>query len=254
MEDLGTHRERHLGGVQSVHRALDVLEAIASAGGRSTIADLAVATYLPLPTAHRLLRTLTERGYVRQLPDRRYALGFRLVPLGAVANVLVGDNADEILAGLVRALGETANLAVLSGTHAEYVAQAPSRFSMRMFTEVGRRVELHSTGVGKALLSQLDPSRVSEIVRRVGLSAHTPYTITSEQRLLRELEQTRTRGYAVDEQEQELGVRCVAVPVARGPAAFMAVSVSGPTVRMSDDVIEGAVPLLVDAARQLTTP
>ncbi len=248
----GSARRATEAGVQSVHRALDLVETVAAHGGHLSIGEIAGATGVPLPTVHRLLRTLVDRGYMRQMPNRRYALGFRLVPLGAEAGSMVGADTEGVLSGLVDALGETANLAILSGSHAEYVAQVPSRHTMRMFTEVGRRVELHCTGVGKALLAQLDDDRVREVVGRVGLPAHTPLTHVTEDSLLADLHRVRARGYALDEQEQETGVRCVAVPVGPGPAPWIAVSVSGPVTRMTDEVVGRAVPLLVAAGARLT--
>ncbi len=239
------------GGVQSLHRALDLVEVVAAHGGQLTIGGIATATGLPLPTVHRLLRTLVDRGYMRQLPDRRYALGFRLVPLGAAAGSMVGADTDLVLGRLVDALGETANLAVLSGSHAEYVAQVPSRHTMRMFTEVGRQVDLHCTGVGKALLGQLDDARVRQLVRRAGLHRKTEHTLVTEADLMADLTEVRARGYALDEQEQEAGVRCVAVPVGPEPMSWMAVSVSGPVTRMTDALVSRAVPLLQDAGRAL---
>lgn len=232
--------------VQSVARALDLLEA--AAGPPHTLAELAGAAGLAMPTAHRLVGTLLERGYLRRLPDRRYALGFRLVPLGATAGALAGADAHDLLAGLVASLGESANLALLTGDRAEYVAQAPARYAMRMFTEVGRRVELHCTGVGKALLSQLEPEQVAGVVRRSGLPRHTEHTLVTAEALAADLARTRERGYALDEQEQEVGVRCVAVPVG---AAGLAVSVSGPLTRLDDVAVAAAVPLLTRAAATL---
>lgn len=241
-----------VGGVQSLHRALDLIEVVAAQGGHLTIGEIATATGLPLPTTHRLLRTLVDRGYMRQMPNRRYALGFRLVPLGATASSMVGADTESLLGQLVDAIGETANLAILSGSHAEYVAQVPSRHTMRMFTEVGRQVDLHSTGVGKALLAQLADHRVREIVRRVGLDQQTEHTLVTEAALLADLALVRARGYALDEQEQEAGVRCVAVPVGPEPMSWMAVSISGPVTRMTDELIGRAVPLLHETGRQLT--
>lgn len=237
-------------GVQSLHRALDVLEVVAEGGRSRATGEIAAAAGLPAPTAHRLLRTLVERGYVRQLPDRRYVLGSRLVPLGATAQLQVGADAEAVLTGLVDELGESANLAVLAGHQAEYVAQAPARYAMRMFTEVGRRVDLHSTGVGKALLAQLDDEAVAAVVRRAGLVRRTPHTVTTADDLAAALDEVRRAGHALDEQEQELGVRCVAVPVGTAPS-WMAVSVSGPLTRMTDDVVARAVPLLHAAADRL---
>ena len=239
------------GGVQSIYRALDVLECVAGNGGTMAIGEIASATALPLPTIHRLLKTLVERGYMRQLRSRRYALGFRLVPLGVSANSMIGLQTEPILAELADVLGETANLAVLSGDHAQYVAQAPSRHSMRTFTEVGRQVELHCTGVGKAMLTQLAAADVDGIVRRVGLTGYTPTTLTTSARLHEVLEVSRAQGYVLDEQEQEAGVRCVAVPVVTASGSVLAVSISGPMQRVTEDLVARAVPLLQDAARRL---
>lgn len=240
------------GGVQSLHRALDLVETIYHRGGELTISELAAVTALPLPTIHRLLQTLADRGYVRQLSNRRYALGFRFVPLGGLASATVGADAETVLAELVAELGESANLAVLSGDRAQYVAQVPSPHAMRMFTEVGRQVDLHASGVGKALLAQLEASQAHRIIARTGLPSRTPYTITSEPDLLRVLDEIRRLGYAMDEQEQEIGVRCVAVALTTSNLPSMAVSLSGPTQRITDDMIARALPLLHQAARRLS--
>jgi IclR family acetate operon transcriptional repressor len=164
---------------------------------------------------------------------------------------MAGRNSAAVLEGLVDELGETANLAILCGDHAEYVAQVPSRHAMRMFTEIGRRVELHCTGVGKALLSQLDDDQVSSIVRRVGMPAYTTHTLTTEPALHASLAAIRERGYSLDEEEQEAGVRCIAVPIPAGIASGMAVSVSGPLTRMTNELVARAVPLLQAAANAL---
>jgi IclR family acetate operon transcriptional repressor len=154
------------------------------------------------------------------------------------------------LTSLVEELGETANFGTLDGDRATYIAQVPSRHSMRMFTEVGRRVPLHCTGVGKALLAQLDDKEVDALVRRTGLPAETTYSITDPDVLAGELRKIREQGFAVDDGEQEIGVRCVAVPVL-GIASGFAISVSGPTARMNDELIDRAVPLLKTVAKGL---
>jgi IclR family acetate operon transcriptional repressor len=235
------------GGVQSVERAFDLLEAMADAGGVAGLSELAASSGLPLPTIHRLLRTLVDRGYVRQQPSRRYALGPRLVRLGDSSGRLVGASAGPHLAHLVNVLGETANLAMFDGGQIVYVVQAPGRHAMRMFTEVGRRVSPHCTAVGKAILAQLPPATVHDVLRRTEFVAHTDNTITDAAAYLRELEQVRGRGYALDEGEQEVGVRCVAVAVAvavEGGLAPAGISISGPTTRMTDELVRRAVPHL----------
>jgi IclR family acetate operon transcriptional repressor len=238
------------GGVQSVGRVLDLLEIVGAAGGEIGLSELAAKAGLPLPSIHRLVRTLVDRGYMRQLPNRRYALGARLVPLGQVAGTMLGAWAQPVLTDLVDALGESANLAVLDGDAVTYIGQVPSRHSMRMFTEVGRRVMAHCTGVGKALLSTLPDDAVRELLARTGMPAQTARTITDPEALLVELARIRRDGHAVDEGEQEVGVRCVAMPV-RGPLGTLAVSVSGPAPRMTADLVARAVPLLRGAGERL---
>lgn len=238
-------------GVQSVERAFELLEVIARSGGEASLSELATDTPLPLPTIHRLLRTLVGIGYVRQLGNRRYSLGPRLIRLGEVANRQLGALATPVLKNLVSSLGESANIAVLDGDMVTYIAQAQSPHSMRMITEVGRRSSLHGTGVGKAILSVLDDERVQRLVGQAGMAAQTPNTITTMGRLFAEIEQVRSRGYAIDEEEQELGVRCFAMAVPGAPTP-MAISISGPVTRVTEEFAERAVPELKHAAQQLS--
>jgi IclR family acetate operon transcriptional repressor len=236
--------------VRSLERAFELLEHLANAGGRLALTELAEVSGLPMPTIYRLMRTLVNRGYVRQEPSKRYALGPRLIHLGETAGRLLGSWARPALAGLVDEVGETANMAVLEGDEVVYVAQVPSRHSMRMFTEVGRRVSPHCTGVGKALLAQLPEEQTREIIARTGLPARTPHTITDPQALLEELARIRHRGYALDDEEQEIGVRCVAVPLIGAPAPA-AISISGPDARLPRGVIDEVVPVMRRTAARL---
>jgi IclR family transcriptional regulator, acetate operon repressor len=236
--------------VQSVARAFDLLEVIADNGGVGNLSDLARHLGFPLGTVHRLLRTLVDLGYLRQQPSREYALGPRLIRLGEMSSQLVGPWARPYLASLVDELGETANLAMLDGDQIVYVAQVPSRHSMRMFTEVGKRVPPHCTAVGKAMLSSLPVDQVAAILRTSGMQRYTDSTVTEPAVLADQLEVVRDHGYAIDEGEKETGVRCVAVPVLGAPAR-MAMSISGPAPRMTDELVGRAVPVLLSTARAL---
>ncbi|HEX5494696.1 MAG TPA: IclR family transcriptional regulator [Mycobacteriales bacterium] len=241
------------GGVQSVERAFGLLELMADAGGSQGLSQLCAASDLPLPTVHRLMRTLVGCGYVRQEPSRRYSLGPRLIRLGEIAGRMFGTWAQPHLARLVELTGETANLAMLDGDTVVYLVQAPGRHSMRMFTEPGRRVDPHCTAVGKALLAQLPTKEVRSIIGRNGLRQHTPTTITDLATLLDQLERIREQGFAVDEGEQEVGVRCLAVAVPRAPRApaQTAVSVSGPQARLTQESVGRIVPVLAGVAGEL---
>ena len=240
------------GGVQSIERAFSLLETMADLGGVAGVSQLAAESGLPLPTIHRVVRTLVDLGYLRQEPSRRYALGPRLIRLGESSAKKLNLWARPHLAGLVDELGESANLAMLDGDQIVYVAQVPSRHSMRMFTEVGRRVLPHCTAVGKALLAEMPNDLVSDLLRRTGMPHYTENTLTDPQQFAHALEQISSQGFAIDEGEQEVGVRCVAVAVPDAPAK-LAISVSGPATRMSEALVQRAVPLLARAASALST-
>lgn len=243
---------RTTGGVQSIGRAFMLLETVVDNGGVMGLSRLADVTGLPLPTIHRLVRTLVDLGYLRQEPSRQYAVGPRLSRLAEGATQMLASRARPHLLKLVAEVGESANLAMLDGDHAVYVAQVPSGHQMRMFTEVGRRVPLHCTAVGKAMLAQLDEVKVREIIERAGMPTQTQFTISDLPTLIAQLDLIRTRGYGTDEGEQEVGVRCVAVPVLGAPLP-LAMSVSGPAARMTDQLLVHAFESLQTASQALAT-
>lgn len=237
-------------GVQSIERAFGLLETIAAAGGVCSLSKLARESGLPPSSIHRLVRTLVELGYLRQDSSRQYLLGPRLIRLGEASSNLTAVWAKPHLARLADELGESANLAMLDGTEIVYVAQAQSKRSVRMFTDVGRRVLPHCTGVGKAIMAEMDEDEVRRIVSRTGMPRSTASTITDPDALVAELAEIRDRKYAVDEGEYEEAVRCIAVAVPTD-ASRLAMSVSGPAGRMTDELVKKAVPLLKDACAEL---
>lgn len=250
MSSPHVHQAKSSGAVQSVDRAFDLLEALAEADVPLALSELAQQADLAAPTAHRLLKTLLARGYVQQTEARDYVLGPGLMRLGQRATPPLASIAQPILAELERISEETANLAVLDGDLVAYVAQVPSRHRMRMFTEVGRHVLPHASGVGKAMLACLPEARVSEIVGRTGMPRYTSSTLLTESALFNDLRETRRRGFAIDDGEQEVGVRCIAVPLP-GIASPAAVSISGPAARVTDARGPMLVEALQAAARDL---
>ena len=239
------------GSVQSIERAFGLLETMADAGGMMGLSHLAQASGLPLPTIHRLVRTLVDLGYLRQEPSRQYVLGPKLIRLGESSSRMLSVFARPHLARLVDELGESANMAMLDGDQIVYLAQVPSRHSMRMFTEVGRRVLPHCTAVGKAILAQLPESEVRDLLNRTGMPRHTDNTLTTPDAFTAQLRKAEETGYATDEGEQEVGVRCVAVAVPDAPTP-LAISISGPAGRMTEPLVDQAIPLLTQAAKALS--
>ena len=235
--------------VQSVDRALDLLEALGEAERSLSLAEVAGRTGLTSPTAHRLLRTMQARGYVGQNAVREYSPGPALIALGRKATPPLAALAQPLLVELEEISQETANLAVLDQDLIAYIAQVPSRHRMRMFTEVGRQVLPHASGVGKAILSTLPEARVRAIIQRTGLPGYTPSTLTDEAAFFAELRESRRRGFAIDDGEQEVGVRCIAVAL---PGLAAAVSISGPAARVTEAESARYVEALQAAAMRLT--
>jgi IclR family acetate operon transcriptional repressor len=246
-----TSPNRSSGGVQSLDRAFAILEAMADAGGIIGLSQLAERADLPLATIHRLVRTLVDLGYVRQEASRQYSLGPRLMRLSDTASKRIGTWTRPAMNAAVAKLGESVNLAMLDGDEIVYVAQVqPSANFMRMFTEVGRRTSPHATAVGKAVLAAFPDQEVVELLERTGMPRYTATTLTSPQEFLDALAEVRRLGYALDEGEQEVGVRCVAVAVPGAPQP-MAISMSGPLSRMGDDVVKVAAEVLGEAGAEI---
>jgi IclR family acetate operon transcriptional repressor len=241
--------------VQSVDRALDLLEALASSEGEVSITSLAHRTSLHVSTVHRLLTTLLRRGYVRQNPDTsRYFTGAKLATLAEGTSRFneLRHRARGILKGLTDQTRETSNLVVLDDLMAVYIDTVPSPHVVRMFTTIGNRVPLHATGAGKALLAWLAADRRDALLDRLELRAHTARTIIEKPSLRRALEEVRERGYAVDDEEFDEGVRCVAVAVGPVGSPLAAISVSAPASRMTRQRCGELAPLLRRASSELT--
>ena len=235
--------------VQSVTRALDLFAAVVRAEGATGVSELAAVAGLPVTTAHRLLGALGARGFIQHDREaRRYAVGPVAVELGAVIRGRNGlpDLAAPFLQELVDLTGESANLAVLDGTAAVYVAHVASPRTVRMFTEAGNRAPLHASGTGKVLLANLPDDRREALLDGLVLERHTRHTIVTRDGLRRELDRVRDGGAALDNGEFEDGVSCVAVPVRdrgdrgdrggrgdRPDRVVAAISVSGPASRLT---------------------
>jgi IclR family transcriptional regulator, KDG regulon repressor len=227
----------------SLEKALRVIDAVAKA--RSVgLRELAAEVKFPPSTVHRLLALLTASRYLTQDPEtKRYRLSLKFLELGSA----VREDLDVITAArphmtaLMETTCETVNLALFDGAGIVYVDQvANSNSFLRMFTRVGTRAPLYSTGIGKACLAHLPEEFVAEYWHRTEKKLYTDRTITDELSLKRELEIIRQQGYAVDNEEMEIGVRCVASAISQHKSGIVAgVSISGPSSRLTVDSLPG---------------
>jgi IclR family transcriptional regulator, acetate operon repressor len=244
-------------GVQSVARALELLELVASAGDEIALSELARRAGLQPPTAHRLLQTLAEREWVVQNPrTSRYRLSHKLLSLVGdieARTARLRSLSRPHLEAIRDAADESTNLVVLDGLAAVYVDQVPSSRPMRMFTEIGGRVPAYASGAGKAMLAFQSPASARTLLARARLRPLTPHTLTDRDELQAELERARERGYALDNEEYEPGVVCVAAPILADDAtALAAISVSGPAARIREIGLDALGARLVEHAHDIS--
>ena len=222
--------------VQSLDRALDLLEALASADELG-VSDIASRTGLVPSTAHRLLGTLVARGYAAQSPaSGRYLLGYKLLELTSGLQDRLGrlrTAARPHLEAIQSETGETTNLVVLEGRDVVYVDSVSGTRSVRLFTEIGRAIPAHTSGAGKALLAWRDPADIEALLGPGPFAASTSRTLVSLDALQEDFMRIRRRGYSTDNEEHELGVACVATPIFdHAGLPLAAISISGPTPRI----------------------
>lgn len=223
--------------VRSLVRALSILNSLAECPNGASLTELAQQVGLSTSTTHRLLTTLEEQRYVRfEHTARLWMIGIQSFVTGStfIKARNFTDIARPHMRALMEATGETVNLAVLDGSEGVIVAQVECRQLMRALAAPGRRVPLHCSGVGKALLAALSDSTMAPILRQQGLPRFTPMTLTTVKRLRTELAQSRERGYAVDNEEHSIGVRCIAAAIYdEHNETVGAISISGPAVRVT---------------------
>jgi len=226
--------------IQSVDRALFLLETIAEAGGEATLTELANRTGLNISTCHHLLATLIRRGFATKVPGRRlYALGARIFYLGhACLQVDLPRRAQPYLEAINQATGETVHLAALQGDSVVTLSVREARHAVRVDTgKVGKVEAPHATSVGKAILAWLPEDEIKRMLAG-GMKSFTEKTITDLPALLESLRVVRRNGYAIDREEYLPGVICVGAAIRdQAGTVIGAISASTPTMRASDEHI-----------------
>lgn len=246
--------------VQSLDRAFDLLETLCRSRNGMSIGGLSAETGLHKSTVHRLLASMCARGYVqRDAETSVYRAGMRLCEMSSyiVDNLDIIERARASLERLEQCTDETVHLVMRDDKDIVYIHKVDNGSSaIRMFSRIGMRLPLYCTGVGKAILATWDTAEVRDVWQHSEVHAWTEHTIVDEDAFFREIDKVRQLGYALDNEENELGVRCIAaaIPDYRGRASY-AISLSAPVSRMTDQrVAELRAPLMAardEIAREL---
>jgi DNA-binding IclR family transcriptional regulator len=242
--------------VQVVDRALAALDVLANRSSECSLVELCTALKLHKSTVHRLMMVLEQHRLVDKNPETGgYRLGLKLFEFGskAIAAFDPRRHARPYLDRLQRELGETVFFCILDEGQVFYLEKVESQQSVRTACTVGSRAPAYCTAVGKAMLAELPDAEVDDIVRRWGLKAITANTITTPEALRAELKAVVSRGYAIDNEEKEEGLRCVSAAV-RGHSGklFAAISVSGPAFRITKQRIPEIGQVVMRAANDLS--
>jgi DNA-binding IclR family transcriptional regulator len=238
--------------IQVIERAMRLLDALAAQQDPVTLKELSATTGLHASTAHRILNDLVVGRYVERVDNGLYQLGMRLLELGSLVKgrLNVREAAISAMRSLHKLTGQTINLSVQQGDEIVYIDRAWSeRSGMQVVRAIGGRAPLHLTSTGKLFLSTGDARQVRAYALRTGLAGHTRNSLTDLDRLERELALVRRHGYARDNEELELGVRCIAAGIFDDTGKLVAgLSISAPAERLQDDWIKA----LVDTAASIS--
>jgi DNA-binding IclR family transcriptional regulator len=239
----------------TLERSLDILDCLAADDEPLRLSELADRIGAERSNALRLLRDLEARGYVERDESKRYSLGLKALQLARVVlrRLDVVEAGQEVLRSLAHATGEAAHLAVLQGRHAVHLAWVESAAPVRVTNAVGQREPAHCTAVGKCLLAYLPASELRRLFPTGRLPIHTSHTLSTLRALKHDLELTRERGYAFDDEERYEGMRCIAAPVRNHVGTVVAsICVSAPAMRLSDAHKPGLAELVKKHAEQLS--
>jgi IclR family transcriptional regulator, KDG regulon repressor len=243
--------------VTAIDKALMLLDLIGENVGRRPLrlTDIVELTGFSKPTVHRLLNALRSHGLVvLDEETHRYELGSKVLVLGAQyrSGLSMETKALPLLRNLALKVSATVHMGILDGHSAVYIEKVESDQSIRLASGVGQRASLHSSSIGKVLLAHSGED-VFEALVRDGLPERTPYSITDPERLRHEIAEVRVQGFAVDDQENEIGIRCIAAPIRDHRGEVIAsVSISGTLTQVPKQTLNRHVILLTDTTAQIS--
>ena len=242
---------------RALTRGLRIIDILASSPDGLPLTEIARKAGLSKSSTHRLLQTLVQESFATQDGDSsRYRLSLKLISLSS--NLIAGLGLDQLVRPLLEELSQatkqTIHLALWDSSVAVYAQKIDPPGIIRMYSQVGKRVPMYCTGIGKAILAFLPKERAKEVIAAEALRPHTPNTITKPRALLEHLTLIRARGYALDEEEHEEGIRCIATPLLdRQNQVLGAVSITTLAFRIDKETLLSWWPQLRDQAQQVAT-
>ncbi|MFL6559195.1 MAG: IclR family transcriptional regulator [Bacillus sp. (in: firmicutes)] len=242
--------------IQSVERALKILDLFDEHKSELKITEISEKMGLHKSTVHSLLKTLQLYSYIDQNPeDGKYRLGLKLAERGNVVinNMDIRKTARKYLLDLSAKTGQTVHVGILDGREGVYIDKVEGEQSIIRYSRIGRRLPLHSTAIGKVLLAYQQPNEIELLLKDYQYQYQTANTIINESFFRNEIEKVKQQGYAVDDQENEQGVRCAAVPIFNGKGQVLAaISISTLISRVNDQELLIFIDLLKTSCQELS--
>jgi IclR family KDG regulon transcriptional repressor len=239
-----------------LEKVLLILEIIGSSDKPVDINYLMNLSGIPLSSLYKLMDNLASIGFITKNPGTKtFLLGFKLLYLGNRARFQLPLVAvvKPYLEDLTQLTGETSNLVVEDHGEAVYIERVDSIHPLRITHMIGRKAPLHATGVGKCFLAWRPPQEVVRIINKTGMNKLTLYTISNLNDLLNELKKIKEKGFALDEEECEVGIRCIAAPIFIGDQVIAAISISGPVIRITEEKIDNYSEQLCRVTKEITS-
>src|SRR5882724_7388004 len=241
--------------LHGLQRAVSVLEILSESDVPLSLAEICQRMNLHKSTAHRALMVLERSALIERTPENRFRLGLKLYELGnrAVEQIDLRSRVYPFFRRLAGKVGETVHLSVLQKTSIVYLEKVEPNRRVCMSSKTGTSNPVYCTSMGKAMLAFQPEEMIEEIVAKIRFTPYTPKTLCSREKLLKALERVRQRGYAIDDEEIELGVRCVGAPIFNeNHWAIAAVSVSGPTSRITAQNVPEIAEHVLQCCREIS--
>lgn len=242
--------------IQSVERALSILDLFDEYAPELKITEISERMHLNKSTVHSLLKTLEKHGYIEKEPDNgKYRLGMKLFERGnfVVYNLDIRSVAKKYLLDLSMKTGHTIHLVILEEKEGVYIDKVEGTSGNVQYSRIGRRAPIHSTGVGKILVAFKKEDEIANILDGYIFEKRTANTLTNQQDFLNELDKIRNQGYAIDHEENEPGICCIAFPIHNHTGEVIAAfSLSMPTPQLNTDQLNAMTPMMQDTAKQIS--